>query len=107
MYNGAVQRDSPTFHFQKDEEMTPADTMELARQAELLYEQHLKAQLVKSHPNQFVAIEPVSEAYYLGTTLSEAVAAARRADPLHRPFVIRIGHATAVHISWARHDGCG
>jgi hypothetical protein len=78
--------------------MTPADTMELARQAELLYEQRLKAFLEGSHPNQFVAIEPLSGAYYLGATLSEAVAAARKADPAHRPFVIRVGHSTAVHI---------
>jgi hypothetical protein len=80
------------------EKMTPADTLELAQQAEQYYEQHLKALLEQSHLNQFVAIEPLSGAYYLGTTLSEAIAAARRADPAHRPYVIRIGHATAVHI---------
>jgi hypothetical protein len=78
--------------------MTPADTLELARQAELLYEQQLKALLERSHLNQFVAIEPLSGAYYLGATLSEAVAAARKADPSHRPYVIRVGHPTAVHI---------
>ena len=88
----------PRSLLRREAKMTPADTLELARQAKLLYDQCLKALLEGSHPNQYVAIEPISEAYYLGATLSEAVAAARKADPSHRPYVIRIGHPTAVHI---------
>jgi hypothetical protein len=78
--------------------MTSPETLDLARRAEAFYEQHLKALLEASHLNEFVALEPGSGAYYLGPTLSEAVAAAREADPSHLYFVIRVGHPAAIHI---------
>jgi hypothetical protein len=78
--------------------MTSPDTLELRRRAEAFYEQHLKASLEANHLHEFVAIEPGSGAYYLGATLSEAAAAARKADPSHRYFVIRVGHPAALHI---------
>jgi hypothetical protein len=78
--------------------MASQDSHELARRAELVYEQRLKAALENSHLNYFVAVEPDSGDYFLGHTLSEAAAAARKAHPSRRAFVLRVGHRAAVHI---------
>jgi hypothetical protein len=75
-----------------------ADSQELARQAEQIYVQRLKAELESTHLDYFVAIEPESGDYFLGRTLSEAAAAVRKAHPGRRAFVMRVGHRTAVHI---------
>jgi hypothetical protein len=74
------------------------DSEETARQAELLYEQNLKAKLESSHLGQFVAIEPVSQEYFLGETISEAIGAARKAYPDRISYVLRIGRRPAVYI---------
>jgi hypothetical protein len=71
---------------------------ELARRAELIYEQRLKSELEKTHLNYFLAIEPDSGDHFLGKTLSEAAMGARKAHPERRAFLLRIGHRTAVHI---------
>jgi hypothetical protein len=86
--------------------MTLPDTPELARQAEAFYEQRLKELLEASHLHEFVGIEPGSGAYYLGPTLSEAVAAAREADPSRRYFVIRVGHPAALHLGGGARERC-
>lgn len=78
--------------------MLSQDSQKIANQAEVVYEQHLKTTLERSHPGAFVAIEPVSGDHFLGRTLSEAIGAARQAHPQHLSYVIRIGHKTAVHI---------
>jgi len=78
--------------------MISQDSQEVAYQAELIYEQRLKATLERSHPDEFVAIEPVSGDYFLGRTLSEAIGVARKAHPGHLSYVMRIGHKTSVHI---------
>ena len=75
------------------------DSQELARRAEHLYEQRLKAQLEPAHLNEFVAIEPDSGDYFLGGTLSEAAHALRKAHPDRRGFVMRVGHRAAVHLA--------
>jgi hypothetical protein len=75
-----------------------ADSQELARRAESIYEQRLKAELESKHLDYFVAIEPDSGDYFLGRTLSEAAAAARKAHPGRRAFLLRVGHRTAVQI---------
>jgi len=77
--------------------MSP-DSRELARQAEWLYEHSLKATLEQSHPEAFVAIEPMSGEYFVGATLSEAIAAARRAYPERVTYAVRVGHRAAVHL---------
>jgi hypothetical protein len=74
------------------------DSEETARQAELLYEQNLKAKLESSHLGQFVAIEPVSQDYFLGETISKAIGAARKAYPNRICHVLRVGQHPAVHI---------
>lgn len=74
------------------------ETIELARRAEELYEQRLKALLEATHLNEFVAIEPDSGDYFLGSTLSEAAQGLRKAHPGRRGFIMRVGHRAAVHI---------
>jgi hypothetical protein len=56
--------------------MSTQQLADLARRAEQIYEQQLKAQLERDHRDEFVAIEPVSGAFFLGRTLSEAIWAA-------------------------------
>ena len=78
--------------------MTSQESQEIARQAEWIYEHRLKAMLEPSHTGAFVAIEPASGEYFVGTTLSEAIGAARRAYPHRLTYAMRIGHRTAVHL---------
>jgi hypothetical protein len=72
--------------------------MSIAEQAKRVYEARLKADLEARHRDQFVAIEPVSGSYYLGTQFIDAALAAKRAHPDRKSFVIRIGHESAFHI---------
>jgi hypothetical protein len=74
------------------------DNTDIIRRSEQIYESRLKAELERSHPDYFVAIEPDSEEYFLGRTLSEASAAAHAVHPDRRTFVLRVGHRVAVHI---------
>jgi hypothetical protein len=76
---------------------SPAHLDELVRSAERLYETRWQSELELTHPDEFVAVEPVSGEYFLGVTLSEAVGAARDAYPERLSHVLRIGHQTALH----------
>jgi hypothetical protein len=78
--------------------MLSQESQEIARQAIGIYEHRLKATLEQSNPNDFVAIEPVSGEYFVGTTLSEAIGAARRAHPHRVAYALRIGHHATVHL---------
>jgi hypothetical protein len=78
--------------------MPSNDSKQIAEQAELIYEQRLRASLEKTHLGSFVAIEPHSGDYFLGRTLSEAGAAARKAHPQKPSYIMRIGQKSAVHI---------
>jgi hypothetical protein len=71
---------------------------ELYAAAQKIYDERLGAGLETSHPNYFVAIEPKSGDYFLGSTLSEASAAAHASYPERRTCVLRIGHPTTVDI---------
>jgi hypothetical protein len=82
--------------------MISAESREIIRRAELVYEQRLKAELERTHLNSYVAIEPDSGDYFLGRTLSEASAAARQTYPDRRTFVLRVGHPVAVYIGGCR-----
>ena len=73
-------------------------SQQIAEQAERIYEQRLRTTLEPGHSGQFVAIEPVSGDHFLGETLSEAGAAARKAYPGRPSFILRIGQKTAVHL---------
>ena len=78
--------------------MISSESSELIRCAEILYEQCLKNALEVSHRDDFIAIEPESGDYFLGKTLSEAAAAARKAYPTRRTHLIRIGHRAGIHL---------
>ena len=72
--------------------------MTLAEQAHRLYELKWKANFEQSDRDRFVAIEPVSESFYLGDAFIDAALAAKRAFPDRTSFVIRIGHEAAFHL---------
>ena len=72
--------------------------MSIAEQAKRIYESRLKAELEANHRDQFVAIEPVSESFYLGDQFIDAAMAAKNAHPDRKSFVIRVGHDAAFHI---------
>ena len=72
--------------------------MSIAKQAKRIYESRLKADLEANHRGQFVAIEPVSESFYLGDQFIDAAMAAKKAHPNWKSFVIRVGHEAAFHI---------
>ena len=71
---------------------------EIVRLAKEMYEHGLRALLEAEHPDEFVAIEPISKTYYLGKTLSEAAKLARRACPGRIAYALRVGHQAAVQI---------
>jgi hypothetical protein len=81
-----------------DVAMVSENSQNLARRAELLYEEKLRGELEANHRNSFVAIEPDSGEYFLGQTLSTAIQAARTAHPDRLSFALRIGHPTAVNL---------
>lgn len=72
--------------------------MSVAEQAKRLYASRLKAELEANHRDRFVAIEPVSESFFLGDEFIDAAMAAKDAYPDRKSFVIRIGHEAAFHI---------
>jgi len=78
--------------------MPSEQSLEVARQAQQIYEQRLRAELESTNPDDFVAIEPQSGDYFLGKTLSEAIQAARAAHPECLPFALRVGHTTTVEL---------
>jgi hypothetical protein len=67
----------------------------------------LKTELERTHPDFFVAIDPVSGDYFLGRTLSEASAAANAVHPDHRTFVFRVGHRVTVHFGEVKREWNG
>jgi hypothetical protein len=78
--------------------MVSLHSMEVARRAEQLYEEKLRQELEATHRHSFVAIEPDSQEYFLGVTLSAAIQAARAAHPDRIAFALRIGHSSAVNL---------
>lgn len=77
--------------------MTDAKNASLIARAEQLYATQLRALLEPNHLHQFVAIEPESGEYFLGSTLSEAIGAARRVYPDRLTHTMRVGHDAALH----------
>jgi hypothetical protein len=73
----------------------------LVSSAKQIYESRLRAELEKSHMNDFVAIEPESQEFFLGKTLTEAASAARAKFPNRLTHVVRVGHRAALHFGAA------
>jgi hypothetical protein len=78
--------------------MTSEQSAELARRARRIYDEQLKPRLEATNPDDFVAIEPESGEFFLGSTLSQAIQAARVAHPGRLSFALRVGHDTAVQL---------
>lgn len=76
--------------------MPTSESLNVARRAQAIYDERLRAKLEATNPDDFVAIEPESGDFYLGRTLSEAIQAARASHPNRLPFTLRIGHKTTV-----------
>lgn len=72
--------------------------MSIAEQAKSIYESRLKVELEANHRDQFVAIEPISESYFLGDRFIDAAMAAKTEYPERQSFVIRVGHDAAFHL---------
>ena len=72
--------------------------MSIAEEAKHIYENELREKLEADHCNQFVAIEPVSGEYFLGTTFLDAALSAKNSRPDHKSFVIHIGNEAAFHM---------
>ncbi len=83
--------------------MVSQETASLASRAKEIYSSRLQAQLEATETDRYVAIEPDSEAFFVADSFSDAVAAARAAHPDKLSFVIRVGHAAALHIGGAGH----
>ena len=77
--------------------MTERDIDEFVRRAEEVYATRLRAVLEPEHVDEFAAIEPESGDYFLGKTLSEVMAAARRSHPERLAHAMRVGHQAALH----------
>ena len=71
---------------------------EVIQAAERLYKTRLQPELEPEHDGEFVAIEPISGEYFLGTTLSAAIQAARRMYPTRLPYAMRVGSDPAIHL---------
>ncbi len=77
--------------------MVTSEIDDFVRRAERFYDEQLRVQLEESHPDEFVALEPVSGEYFLGKTLSEAMGAAKAKYPNRLSHAIRVGHEAALH----------
>jgi hypothetical protein len=78
--------------------MATSNSIDVAKHAQSIYQERLRARLEASHPDEFVAIEPQSGDYFLGKILSEAIQAARAVHPDRLPFTLRIGHPATVEL---------
>ena len=68
---------------------------DLVARGQTIYRDKLSAILEPSHGAQFVAVEPNSGRYFLGTTATAALVAARAAMPDSQFYLTRVGRDTA------------
>jgi len=78
--------------------MTDAEMNDLVDRCEAIYASRLQMVLEPQHTDAFVAIEPESGDYFLGTTLGEATRAARKIYPHRLTHAMRVGHRTALQL---------
>ena len=76
----------------------PETTDTLAESCQRLYDERLRAQLEPEHNNQFVAIEPESGRYFLGSTGLAALRAGRQALPDKLFYLLRVGSDAAYRV---------
>lgn len=85
--------------------MVSPNSLDVAKRAKAIYEERLKSTFEATHRNEFLTIEPDSGDYFLGSTMREAIDAARKAHPDRISFVMRIGHAAVVEIGGIADEG--
>ena len=68
---------------------------DLVERGQSTYRQSLAAILEPTHIGEFVAVEPDSGRYFLGSTASQALVAARHAMPNNLFYLTRVGRETA------------
>jgi hypothetical protein len=78
--------------------MVTKELGQLALRAKQLYDLKLRDELEKTHRDAFIAIEPNSETYFMGSTMRQALSLAEQAYPNRLFHVIRIGHEAAIHV---------
>ena len=83
---------------EKEHAVVSRESIDVARRAQVIYEDRLRARLEATNLHDFLAIEPESGDYFLGETLSEAIQAARAAYPDRLPFALRVGHGSTVEM---------
>ncbi|QDT66080.1 hypothetical protein [Calycomorphotria hydatis] len=78
--------------------MISEEAKSVIARAKEIYARQLKQELEKVHHDQFVAIEPQSEEYFIADSFDEAVRQARAKHPTKLSHTIHIGHAAAFQI---------
>jgi hypothetical protein len=73
-------------------------TDDLAENGQRLYDERLRAQLEPEHEGEFVAIEPETERYFLGSTGLAALRAGRSELPDKLFYLLRVGHDAAYRV---------
>jgi hypothetical protein len=73
----------------------PTVNDDLIERGQSTYRQSLASILEPSHMGEFVAVEPDSGRYFLGSTASAALVAARAAMPNNLFYLTRVGQETA------------
>jgi hypothetical protein len=68
---------------------------DLVERGQSTYRERLAAVLEPSHVGEFVAVEPDSGQYFLGSTASAALVAAHAALPNNLFYLTRVGRETA------------
>ena len=67
---------------------------DLVERGQKTYQQRLASILEPSHDGEFVAVEPDSGQYFLGSTASATLVAARAAMPKNLFYLTRVGSET-------------
>ncbi len=83
--------------------MVSAHTQQIADRAKAIYADRLQVELEAHHLGRYVAIEPDSGEFFLADSFGAAVSEARSSHPQRISFVIRIGHAAALHLGGLAH----
>jgi hypothetical protein len=78
--------------------MISAESKAIIEAAERFYEDQLRPEMEAEHAGEFLAIEPQSGCYFLGSTFGGAVRAAREAFPDRVTFTLQIGKPAALQL---------
>jgi hypothetical protein len=71
---------------------------DLSEQGQRFYDEHLRDLLEPKHSGEFVAIEPDTESYFLGSTGLAALHAGREALPGKLFYLLRVGSDAAYRV---------